>query len=129
MKKKSTSQPVPARRSLSTRRSPASAGRRLVGEGGFFNLRILTGLFTVLTGVYLALLGFGVFSAQAQQKQYIITRPTDPLVPAGFDCSRIHELGIDKQENLRAGATMIACGEAQGGAPSFSAPSPSLSRN
>ena len=79
MKKKSTSKPVrrslgeggsaPARRSLSTRRSPASAGRRLVGEGGFFNLRILTGLFTVLTGVYLALLGFGVFSAQAQQKQ------------------------------------------------------------
>ena len=93
--------------------------RRSLAEGGFFNLRILTGLFTVLTGIYLALLSFGVFSAQAQQKQYIITRPTDPLVPAGFDCSRIHQLGINKQENLRAGAIMIACGEAQEGAPSF----------
>ena len=45
---------------------------------------------------------------------------TDPLVPVGFDCSRIRELGIDKQENLRAGAIMIACGEAQGGTPSAS---------
>jgi len=45
---------------------------------------------------------------------------TDPLVPVGFDCSRISELGIDKQENLRAGAIMIACGEAQGGKPSAS---------
>ena len=69
MKKKSTSQSARARRSLSTCRSSASARRRLVGEGGFFNLRILVGLFTVLAGVFLALLGFGVFSAQAQQKQ------------------------------------------------------------
>ncbi len=35
-----------------------------------------------------------------------------------FDCSKIHELGIDKQENMRAGAIMIYCGEAQGGAAS-----------
>jgi hypothetical protein len=45
---------------------------------------------------------------------------TDPLVPVAFDCSRISELGIDKQENLRAGAIMIACGEAQGGKSSAS---------
>src|SRR5712691_9546595 len=87
-------------------------------QSAFFNLRLLIGLFTVLAGVFLALLGFGAFSAQAQQKQNIITTSTDPLVPAGFDCSRIRELGIDKQENMRAGAIMIACGEAQGGAPS-----------
>src|SRR5207248_1573720 len=37
---------------------------------------------------------------------------------ADFDCSRIAELGIDIQENLRAGAIMIACGEAEGGSPS-----------
>ena len=43
---------------------------------------------------------------------------TDPLVPPGFDCSLIDELGIDKQTNLRAGAIMIACGRAQGGAGS-----------
>src|SRR5436189_3077606 len=104
MKKKSTSQSAPARRSL--------------GEGGFFNLRVLIGLFIVLAGVFLALAGFGAFSAQAQQKYNIVTNSTDPLVPVGFDCSRIRELGIDKQENMRAGAIMIACGEAQGGAAS-----------
>src|SRR5881396_2512628 len=103
MKKKSTSQSAPDRRSL--------------GEGGFFNLRLLIGLFIVLAGVFLALLGFGAFSAQAQQN-YTATMFVDPLIPPGFDCSRIHELGIDKQENMRAGAIMIFCGEAEGGSPS-----------
>ena len=68
----------------------------------------------------IALLGFGAFSVQAQQRQQVIMQSTDPLVPVGFDCSRVRELGIDKQENLRAGAIMIACGEAQGGTPSAS---------
>src|SRR5438093_8118111 len=100
MKKKSTSQSAPARRSL--------------GQSAFFNLRVLIGLFIVLAGVFLALLGFAAFSAPAAsmaqaQQNYTITS-TDPLVPAGFDCSRIHELGIDKQENMRAGAIMIFCG-------------------
>src|SRR5262249_46559170 len=45
-------------------------------------------------------------------KSRIITYSTDPLVPVGFDCSTIYEKGIDKQENFRAGALMIACGEA-----------------
>src|SRR3977135_788277 len=85
-------------------------------QSTFFNLRILIGLFMVLAGVFLALLGFGV--AQAQQKNNIITNSTDPLVPNGFDCSRIHELGVDRQENFRAGAIMIACGQAQGGSGS-----------
>src|SRR5436190_9769746 len=49
MKKKSTSQSAPARRSL--------------GEGGFFNLRVLIGLFVVLAGVFLALFGMGAFSS------------------------------------------------------------------
>src|SRR6059036_1660299 len=101
MKKNSTSQSVRARRSL--------------GEGGFFNLRVLIDFFVFLAGVFLALVGFGGFSAQAQQNRTIITQPSDPLVPAGFDCSRIHELGIDKQENLRAGAIMIYCGLSEGG--------------
>src|SRR5712691_6783187 len=87
-------------------------------QSAFFNLRLLIGLFTVLAGVFLALLGFGAFSAQAQQKQNITTASTDPLVPAGFDCSRIEELGIDKQENMRAGAIMIFCGRAEGGSAS-----------
>src|SRR5712691_6659946 len=112
MKKKSASQSAPARRSL--------------GEGGFFNLRVLIGLFIVLAGVCLALAGLGAFSAltasmaQAQQNNKIITNSKDPLVPNGFDCSKIHELGIDKQMNFRAGAIMIACGQAQGGGTSAS---------
>src|SRR6266568_8774187 len=110
MKKKSASQSTPARRSL--------------GEGGFFNLRVLIGLFIVLAGVFLALAGSGAFSATARTLIYtmtkgkIITSSTDPLVPVGFDCSKIHELGIDKQENFRAGAIMIACGEVPGAATS-----------
>jgi len=47
MNKKSTSQSSPARRSL--------------GEGGFFNLRVLLASVFCLAGVFLTLLGFGVF--------------------------------------------------------------------
>jgi hypothetical protein len=53
MKKKSTSSSAPARRSL--------------GEGGFFNLRVLIGLFIGLVGVLLALLGSGTFSNASAQ--------------------------------------------------------------
>src|SRR5438309_11552995 len=93
-------------------------------QSALFSLRVLIGLFIVLAGVCLALAGLGAFSAltasiaQAQQKNKIITNSKDPLVPNGFDCSKIHELGIDKQENFRAGAIMIACGQAQGGSAS-----------
>ena len=78
---------------------------------GFFNLRILIGLFVALTGVFLVLACLGAFSpltasiAHAQQK--IIINPEDPLVTPGFDCSKIHELGIDKQVNLRARAIIV----------------------
>src|SRR6266446_9789432 len=104
MKKKSASQSAPARRNR--------------GEGGFFNLRVVTGLFLVLTGVFLALLGFGGFSAQAEEKKEIAAKSISPLVPPGFDCSKIRELGIDRQENFRAGAIMIFCHEAEGGSAS-----------
>jgi hypothetical protein len=67
MKKKSASQSAPARRNL--------------GEGGFFNLRVLIGLFVLLAGVFLALGGLGVFSAastaQAQQN-YTLGQSIDP---------------------------------------------------
>src|SRR6266702_7287881 len=95
--------------------------KKSTSESAFFNLRVLIGMFVLLAGVFLALAGFGVFSAastaQAQQN-YSLGQSIDPLVPDGFDCSKIHELGIDKQENMRAGAIMIACGEAQGGSAS-----------
>jgi hypothetical protein len=88
-------------------------------QSGAINPRILLGLFIALAGVFLALAGLGAFSALAQvrQQQRIITDSKDPLVPNGFDCSKIHELGIDKQVNLRAGAIMIACGLSEGGMP------------
>lgn len=120
MKKKSTSRSIPARR------GPAIAGRRPVGEGGFFNLRVLIGLCIVFVGACLALAGLGAFSALAQGgakspgKNLIITTSNDPLVPVPFDCSRIHELGIDRQENFRAQAIMIACGNASGGSAASS---------
>src|SRR6266446_755990 len=129
MKKKRTAQL--RQRVASTRRISLSAPTRLparegfrssLGEGGFFNLRLLIGLFTVLAGVSLALLGSGVSSpsgsssAKAQQKYQPPSKVIDPsLLPPGFDCSKIRELGIDREENFHAGLIMIACGEAEGG--------------
>src|ERR1043166_9747053 len=89
--------------------------KKSTSQSAFFNLRVLLASVFCLSATLIALLGFGAFSAQAQQNQGIIGRSTDPLVPAMFDCSKIRELGIDKQENMRAGAIMIYCGEAQGG--------------
>ena len=94
--------------------------KKSASQSAFFNPRVLIGLCIVLVGVVLALAQFGVFSAaaqgiiQAMTKGKIITQSSDPLVPVGFDCSTIHEKGIDKQENFRAGAIMIACGEVPG---------------
>ena len=95
--------------------------KKSASQSAFFNLRVLIGLCIVLTGVFLALAGLGTFSAitassaQAQQKHKIIDIHG---LPPGFDCSRIQALGIDRQENLRAGRIMIACGEAEGGSAS-----------
>src|SRR5256886_14079075 len=102
--------------------------KRRIGQSAFFSLRVLIGLFMVLAGVSLALLGSGASSpsgsssAKAQQKYQPPIKVIDPtLLPPGFDCSQIHELGIDRQENFRAGLIMIACGAADGGsAPNVS---------
>src|SRR5262245_9055648 len=94
--------------------------KKSASQSAFFNLRVLIGLCIVLIGGVLALAQFGVFSAaaqgiiQAMTKGKIITQSSDPLVPVGFDCATIHEKGIDRQENFRAGAIMIACGEVSG---------------
>src|SRR5438270_10716979 len=100
-------------------------------QSAFFNVRVLIGLFMVLAGVFLALAGFGTYSAvtassaqaqqktarsaQAQQRPKIVNVPG---LPPGFDCSTIHEKGIDKQENFAAGLIMMACGEGEGANPS-----------
>src|SRR6266853_537501 len=96
-------------------------------QSAFFNLRVLLGLFMVLAGLFLALLGLGVFSAQAQPQKndiaakYIGPKSINPLIPPGFDCAKIHVVGIDKMENFRSGAIMIFCGEAEGGKPTRAA--------
>ena len=99
--------------------------KKSASQSAFFNLRVLIGLFVVLAGVFLALAGLGTFSAIAassaraqkkpQQKHKIINIQG---LPPGFDCAKIHQLGIDTMENLRAGLIMIACGEATGGSAS-----------
>ena len=92
--------------------------KKSTSQSAFFNPRVLIGMFIVLAGVFVALIGLGTFSgltassAKAQQTHKIIDVPG---LPPGFDCSKIHELGIDMQEYLWARAIMIACGEAQGG--------------
>src|SRR5438045_4885183 len=61
MKKKSASQPAPARRSFSSRRSLA---RRLVSEGGFFKLRVLLGVLLCFAAIMVVLFALGKASAQ-----------------------------------------------------------------
>src|SRR6516162_1866567 len=95
--------------------------KKSTSQSASFNRRVLLGLFMVSVGVFLALVSSGLFPAQAQPKYKFASNYTnsmDPLVPAGFDCSKIHKLGIDRQENFRAGAIMIACGQAEGGSAS-----------
>ena len=98
--------------------------KKSASRSAFLNLRVLISLCIVLVGVFLALAGLGTFSAltasiaHGQQKNAPIKSIDVPGLPPGFDCATIYEKGIDKQENLRAGLIMIACGEAEGGSPS-----------
>jgi hypothetical protein len=46
------------------------------------------------------------------------------MTSVGVDCSQISDLGIMKQDNLRAGRVMIECGIAQAGHPDVSGESP-----
>jgi FG-GAP-like repeat len=79
LKKKSTSQSAPARRSLLTRRSLA---RRLLSEGGFFNLRVLIASVFCLAAVFMALGAAGIYSgsAEAQPANQAQLQPGAPTV-------------------------------------------------
>src|SRR6266404_5498270 len=99
--------------------------KKSTSRSAFFNLRVLIGLFVGMTGISLALLAANPFGqknnlsaaqlALIQQKYGVASSSIDPLVPAAIDCSRIKQLGIDRQENLRAGAIIIFCGLSEGG--------------
>src|SRR6266581_2330262 len=101
--------------------------KKSTSQSAFFNLRVLVGLFIALAGVSLALLATakplgrgaraGRVVAPSPNKYKVTTKSQNisPLVPPGFDCSKIRQLGIDKMENFRAGAIMIFCGQAKGG--------------
>src|SRR4029078_3855357 len=92
--------------------------KKSASKSAFFNLRVLIGLFIALAGISLALVGLNEFTANrasnapAPQGPKIVNVPG---LPPGFDCSRIHELGVDKREGLKWGLLMIACGESNGG--------------
>ena len=96
--------------------------KKSASQSAFFNIRVLIGLFVVLGGAFLALVGFGArpvvghAPAQPKAKVRVNSGYVSPLVPPGFDCAKIRDLGIDKMENFRAGAIMIFCGETKGGA-------------
>jgi hypothetical protein len=55
MKKKCSTRSTDPRHSLSTRRSPAIAGQRRLGEGGFINFRTVLGLTLGLSAIALAI--------------------------------------------------------------------------
>src|SRR5436305_14247200 len=67
MKKKSTSRSTPARRSPWL---AVVSRRRSLGEGGFFNFRVLIASVFCLAGVFITLVGAGIYlgssKAQAQ---------------------------------------------------------------
>src|SRR5882757_6709572 len=99
--------------------------KKSASRSAFFNLRVLIGLFVVLAGVFLALASLGTFSVIAANSPRAQKKPQQkhkfiniPGLPPGFDCSKIHQLGIDRMEGFRAGLIMIACGEATGGSGS-----------
>ncbi len=92
-------------------------------SSAFFNIRILLAFLVISAGLFIGLAGTGAFARgpkivlQKTATSKIVVSSEDPLVPAGFDCSKIQSEHIYRQENLRAGALMIACGEAEGGTP------------
>src|SRR6266480_6428054 len=94
--------------------------KKSTSQSAFFNIRVLIGLFIVLAGTFIALAGFGLFTSfaanAAPAKQYNAYNSSVDisLLPSGFDCSRIHELGYDKMENFRAGLVVKGCGVGAG---------------
>src|SRR5262245_30494218 len=87
--------------------------KKSASKSAFFNLRVLIGLCVSLAGISRTLPVLDASAAKSAPytiRNHIIIASNDALVPVGFDCSKIEELGINKMENFRAGAIMLACG-------------------
>src|SRR4029453_14018934 len=94
--------------------------KKSTSQSAFFNLRVLIGLLMAMAGVSLALLATAnpprfdwrasshPQTAQMQQRHHAGTSPF--VLPPGFDCAKIHQMGIDTMENFRAHLIMVACG-------------------
>ena len=104
--------------------------KRINSRSAFFYLRVSIGLALLLAGVFLTLLCVNQFSAEAKPQTTRSNTGVNPaFIPPMFDCSQIQSLGLNIQENLRAGALMIYCGESQGGSPTlFGETSPMLGK-
>src|SRR6266576_2689343 len=100
--------------------------KKSASHSAFFNPRVLLGVLIVLAGVSLALFAANPFgrsstasAARNQQQNQPATSPIDPsALPPGFDCSQVFNLGINRQDNMRAGLIMIECGYMQPASPS-----------
>jgi hypothetical protein len=91
--------------------------QKITKQSAFLYLRVSIGLLLGLAGVSLALMGIGQYSAQARQRGQSNNLVNPALIPPLFDCSQLQSLGFNMQENFRAGALMIYCGQSQGGSP------------
>jgi hypothetical protein len=103
--------------------------KKSTSQSAFFNLRILAALLVGMTGLSLALFAANPLGraagpsrpsaakpVKAQQKNNPLAKSSDiSIFPPGFDCSKIHQLGIDTMENFRAHLIMVACGVAPEG--------------
>ena len=77
-------------------------------------------------GVYLLAITGGIAAAMATSGPsatiHAQGRSGRPPSVDGVECSRIHELGIDRQSNLRAGRIRAGCGFESAGRPDITAP-------
>src|SRR5262249_3419133 len=113
------------------RKESSTVRKKSTSKSAFFNLRVVAALLVGMTGVSLALFAANPFgpsrvvpakNAKAQQKYNPLTGGPDiSVLPLGFDCSKIHQLGIDRMEGLRWGLIMLACGQGKGGTPPIDA--------
>src|SRR6266550_478411 len=95
--------------------------KKSASHSAFFNPRVLLGVLIVLAGVSLALFAanpFGRGTVRNQQQNQTGAPAIDPSVlPPGFDCSQVFNMGINRQDNMLAGLIMLACGYTQPASP------------